>query len=88
MDRLGAAIRYGIPVPESSEVLSASFIEAILTNFGKVGKESRFGPDNVRNPFDEEDESDADLPTNQEHTRCAAPTWSFQTGEYCPISRH
>lgn len=33
-----------------------------------MGKEGQFGPDNVRSSLYEEDESDADLPSNQEHT--------------------
>jgi len=87
LDRRCATTRYRIPVSQPSSILSASFIEAILTNLGYVGKESRYGPDNVRDPFNEEDESDTDLQTNQEHSGCAAPPGSFQTGEYCPVSR-
>ena len=56
----------------SSQHLSLRQYSRIL---GKWVRESRFGPDNVRNPFYEEDESDVDLPTNQEHSGLCSSSW-------------
>jgi hypothetical protein len=72
-------------VSQPSAVVSASIIETILANLGEVDNESRYGIDNVRDTFHEADESDGDLPLNQEHTSGAAPPGPFQTGEYCPV---
>ncbi len=87
MDWYGKAVADPVLVHQSSACLSTSFIETVLTNSGIVGKESRTGPDGLRNSFHAKDEGDTDLSPNQEYTSCAATPGSLQTGKYCSVSR-
>ncbi len=62
-----------------------SFDSAVRPDRASVGCCSWARLDSLRHAYDEKDEGDADLQTNEEPASRPASPWAFQTGEYHPV---